>query len=89
MKAFLAVAATLIALAASPAGAIETSPDTFNSLAGGGSIIGSLNTDPDMMWNNRGVLVLDEVTPAPEPGEWAMILAGFGVVGFAARRRKV
>ena len=24
----------------------------------------------------------------PEPGTWAMMLAGFGVIGFAARRRR-
>ena len=26
--------------------------------------------------------------PVPEPGEWAMIAAGLGVIGFAARRRQ-
>lgn len=26
--------------------------------------------------------------PIPEPGEWAMILAGLGIVGFIARRRR-
>jgi hypothetical protein len=24
----------------------------------------------------------------PEPGTWAMMIAGFGLVGFAARRRR-
>jgi hypothetical protein len=24
----------------------------------------------------------------PEPGTWAMLIAGFGMVGFAARRRR-
>ncbi len=28
-----------------------------------------------------------EVTPVPEPGTWAMLLAGLGLMGFAARRR--
>jgi hypothetical protein len=28
------------------------------------------------------------VTPVPEPGEWAMMLAGLGVVSLIARRRK-
>ncbi len=28
------------------------------------------------------------VTPAPEPGEWAMMIAGLGVVGLVARRRR-
>ena len=28
-----------------------------------------------------------DVTPVPEPGEWAMILAGLGMIGMMARRR--
>ena len=28
------------------------------------------------------------VSPVPEPGTWAMLLAGLGLVGFVARRRK-
>ncbi|WP_426171946.1 PEP-CTERM sorting domain-containing protein [Pseudoduganella sp. R-32] len=28
------------------------------------------------------------VSPAPEPGEYAMLLAGLGLIGFVARRRK-
>ncbi|OBV40058.1 collagen-binding domain-containing protein [Janthinobacterium psychrotolerans] len=28
------------------------------------------------------------VSPVPEPGTWAMLLAGLGLVGFTARRRK-
>jgi hypothetical protein len=26
--------------------------------------------------------------PLPEPGEWSMILAGFGLIGFMANRRR-
>ena len=29
------------------------------------------------------------VTPVPEPGEWAMMLAGLGIVGLIARRRRL
>jgi MYXO-CTERM domain-containing protein len=29
-----------------------------------------------------------QVTPVPEADTWAMLLAGLGLVGFAARRRR-
>jgi hypothetical protein len=29
------------------------------------------------------------ITALPEPGAWAMLIAGFGLVGFAARRRSI
>lgn len=34
------------------------------------------------------LIVSESVGPVPEPGEWAMMGAGVGVVGFIARRRK-
>lgn len=36
--------------------------------------------------NAGGASIL--ITPVPEPGEWAALTAGLGVVGLAARRRK-
>lgn len=33
-------------------------------------------------------VVYEYVTPVPEPGTYAMMLAGLGMLGFAARRRK-
>jgi len=40
--------------------------------------------------NNNGGIFLDgvSVTPVPEPAEWAMMIAGLGVVGLIARRRR-
>jgi hypothetical protein len=29
-----------------------------------------------------------DVSPVPEPGEWAMMLAGFGLIGFMVKRRR-
>lgn len=33
-------------------------------------------------------LTVSYIDPLPEPGSWALMLAGFGMVGFALRRRK-
>jgi hypothetical protein len=33
-------------------------------------------------------IVRATVTGVPEPATWAMLIAGFGLVGFAARRRR-
>ncbi|MYM65401.1 PEPxxWA-CTERM sorting domain-containing protein [Pseudoduganella sp. FT55W] len=43
----------------------------------------SVNTD-----STDGMLDMVSVTAVPEPGTYAMLLAGLGLVGFAARRRK-
>jgi hypothetical protein len=34
----------------------------------------------------RGTPHAAQVTPVPEPGEWAMLLAGLALVGFIVRR---
>ena len=34
----------------------------------------------------RGGVAGAQVTPVPEPGEWAMLLAGLALVGFIVRR---
>ena len=41
-----------------------------------------INTNP----LNRPVGRFGPVTPVPEPGEWAMLLAGLALVGFIVRR---
>ena len=38
--------------------------------------------------NNQSDYVLSSVTAVPEPGTYALLVAGLGVVGFAARRRR-
>jgi len=41
--------------------------------------------------NGGGGFELDNVTIGfvPEPGTWAMLITGFGMIGFAARRRRI
>lgn len=38
-------------------------------------------------WSNA-VLIPGGTPPVPEPGTWAMMLLGFGAIGFALRRRR-
>ncbi len=43
----------------------------------------------DLDYNDhRFVFTFPGVAGVPEPATWAMLIAGFGMVGFAARRRK-
>lgn len=52
---------------------------TNNPFAVGGSMSGAADGGPTF---------LVSVSPIPEPGEWAMLLAGLGAVGLMVRRRK-
>jgi hypothetical protein len=45
----------------------------------------SIPLDPNTGWSN-GVLYFTGGAPLPEPATWAMMLLGFGAVGFAMRR---
>ena len=57
---------------------------------GGGVVTDTAVVDitPGGEWTFMGEATFDSVAAVPEPGEWAMIVAGLGVVGAAARRRK-
>lgn len=50
--------------------------------------------DREIFWQSEGWVALDSMTmtvqiaAVPEPGTYAMLLAGLGLVGFAARRRR-
>jgi hypothetical protein len=49
----------------------------------------TLAIDPTFAASHPGYsLTVEPLSPAPEPGEWAMIGAGLGIAGFAARRRR-
>ncbi len=71
----IAAAATTLALAA-PAAAMNSLP-------------GMLAPDSGTA-QNLPELVQDPMVPGvvPEPGTWAMLIAGFGFVGVAMRRRR-
>jgi hypothetical protein len=65
----------------------------FGNAAGTTLNIAAANTNVRFYWlddhwnDNQGGLSLN-VTPVPEPHEWAMLLAGLGMVGAIARRRR-
>lgn len=73
-----------------PAGAMNR----VNASAGGPNALftGSLQAPvfaPGSPTLTRGTLTITEVGAAvPEPATWAMMLIGFGAIGFAMRRRK-
>ncbi len=39
--------------------------------------------------NNGGLVTSFNIAPVPEAATWAMMIAGFAMVGAAARRRRV
>lgn len=64
---------------------------TSTKIGFGGTVAGGVCSDPALTsaCNSFGP-ALDNVmvTAIPEPGEWAMMVAGLGVVGLLARRRR-
>ncbi len=69
--------------------AMDWSRQTLNFVAISTSSVISFVGVPGQ-FSNANVVGLDNVSVAaiPEPHEWAMMLAGLGLVGFAARRRR-
>lgn len=62
-------------------------------LSTGGNLMQSVTITSQLGFQSLGGLdslkqtEISGVTPVPEPGSWAMLLAGLGVVGLAARRK--
>lgn len=72
---------------------------TSNSFTGNGELHGVIelvgtyqtisftDTTPEY-WHGLTVGVTGGVSPVPEPGEWAMLISGLGLMGFMVRRKK-
>jgi hypothetical protein len=59
----------------------------FNGTSVGDMSHASFGDGPDVVGNMR--IITNNVTPIPEPETYAMMLAGLGMLGFMARRRKL
>lgn len=73
-------------------GYFATAAQAFANATGGSfTLAAPANVDfyifDDFIGDNSGTITLD-VTAVPEPATWAMMIAGFGLVGGAMRRRK-
>lgn len=69
-------------------GSSDYAPLAFSdlvSLAAGGKIIFVVNNAGEYTFDSTGLRAT--ISAVPEPTTWAMMLAGFGMIGFAARRR--
>lgn len=62
------------------------SQGTFNLGAGNYSIGGTATASP--FGGGAGFFRVSSVAPVPEPATWAMMLLGFGAVGFSLRRNR-
>jgi hypothetical protein len=74
--------------------ALTNGENFFGFNATGGDLITSITLNTSATLATGGVTDLRQlrvggVSPVPEPTTWAMMLIGFGAVGYSMRRRKV
>lgn len=62
---------------------------TFAGVTLRGFATGAFDVVYDYNLDQVSLKVFQEVTAVPEPETWAMLLAGLGLVGFAAQRRRI
>jgi hypothetical protein len=62
---------------------------SWTSFAASSGFLNGVNTLEFTVRNLRVEFQQSSVTAVPEPASWAMLIAGFGLVGAAARRRRV
>ena len=55
---------------------------------GGSALTGWGSLDPEVLRGGDYSIALTGVLPVPEPETYAMFMAGLGLMGFIARRRK-
>ena len=77
-----------VAFALSPTGDAEFGSLLNQMLVAGGTNTISVAGTTGGNASYRGTLSFSNVAAVPEPGTWALMLVGFGAIGFSMRRRR-
>jgi hypothetical protein len=77
-----------VAFSLTPNGAAEFGSLLNQAIAAGATNTITVNGTTGGNGSFRGTLSFGNVAAVPEPGTWAMMLLGFGAIGFSMRRRR-